>query len=73
MSILAAVTAVLITANGQNNIFEIAVDLKTWCFTFFLYVIATNIDGERKSAKLAWSKIKELFGTAWIPQPKGTS
>ena len=34
------------------------------------YVIISSIDGERgRAAKLVWSKIKELFGTSWIPQP----
>lgn len=38
----------------------------------FVYVIVCNVDGERsRKAKLAWDKIKELFGTHWIPQPVG--
>lgn len=41
-------------------------------YTLFLYVIGATIDGQRgRRAKLAWSKIKELFGGAWwIPAPQ---
>jgi hypothetical protein len=35
-----------------------------------IYITVANIDGHRgKAAQMAWNKIKELFGTSWIPQP----
>lgn len=38
----------------------------------FVYVIVCNVEGEKgRQAKMAWDKIKELFGTEWIPQPVG--
>lgn len=34
------------------------------------YEIVCNIEGDRaRKAKLAWDKIKELFGTQWLPVP----
>jgi hypothetical protein len=39
-------------------------------FMFIDYLCASNHDGERgKKAKMAWSKIKELFGTSWTVEP----
>lgn len=46
--------------------------LSSGSMVVFLYVIVCNIDGERgRKSKMAWSKIKELFGTSWIPEPVG--
>lgn len=39
-------------------------------YIFVLYLCASNHDGERgRKAKMAWSKIKELFGTSWTVEP----
>ena len=39
----------------------------------FDYVTVISSDGQRgKRRKLALEKLKELFGTAWIPQPVGS-
>ena len=55
----------------DRDLYSFSVDVDAWSFTLLFYIFATDIDGERKSKKLAWSKIKELFGTEWIPQPIG--
>lgn len=35
------------------------------------YVTVLDIEGLRgKAAKLSWEKLKELFSTAWVPQPQ---
>jgi hypothetical protein len=35
------------------------------------YVTILDIEGLRgKAAKLSWEKLKELFGTSWVPQPQ---
>lgn len=44
-----------------------------WALTRILmaYITILDIDGERgKAAKLSWEKLKELFGTSWVPQPQ---
>jgi len=73
-NVLSLLSIVIFILENPLTLFSFSVDIQVWLITIFLYVIATDtIEGERKSAKLAWSKIKELFGTAWIPQPKGIS
>jgi hypothetical protein len=50
------------------HLFDIALIVLDPTWLVFLYVVAANCDGERgRRAKLAWSKLKELF--TWLPDP----
>ena len=39
-------------------------------YVVFIYMTDITSNGERgRRRKLSWAKIKELFGTVWIPKP----
>ena len=67
----------------QLTVVELAVAPHRWrdvlmpvsmnCFLAFQYAMALPNDGQRgRRRKLALAKLKEMFGTAWMPAPVGS-
>ena len=68
LALLALVNAVSHHPTVGNVVYDFSVVVLNTTYMTFLYVVASNCDGERgRRRKLAWSKLKELF--SWLPDP----
>jgi hypothetical protein len=54
-----------------HRLVDIPYAISQMAYLGFMYVtVLPDRDGERgRKAKMAFSKLKELFGTSWVPQP----
>jgi hypothetical protein len=61
---------IFITPPHPHLFFDMSFAFYNVSFMAIDYLCASNHDGERgKKVKMAWSKIKELFGTSWAVEP----
>jgi len=67
------IVATIIVYGGPYDLSNINYTFIEVCAMLLFYSFGCNIDGERgKNGKMAWNKIKELFGTSWIAIPAGS-
>jgi hypothetical protein len=69
--VITGIDVVLLLANSHHGIMPLLLDYYFIGLAVHNYLIATTDDGEKLGkAKMAWSKLKELFGNIeWLPQP----